>query len=1543
MLDVLKKMVAELSPEQRMTLARLLLPEKEPVAIIGMGCRFPGGANSPEAYWDLLQSGKDAIIPVPSDRWEQDAWYDPDPATPGKMTSFLGGFLQENIAEFDPVAFGITPREAASMDPQQRLLLEVSWEALDAAGIAREHLAGSKTGVFIAIYHRDYFTLQMSALDELDNFSIAGTAHSIAANRISYLLDLRGPSMAIDTACSSSLVALHLACQSLRTGESDLALAGGVSVMLTPDVTVGLSQMHVLAPDGRCKPFDARADGFVRGEGCGVLLLKRLSDAIRDHDPILALIRGSSLNQDGRSAGLTAPNSLSQQQVIAQALAHASLSPAQISYVETHGTGTSLGDPIEIEALAQALGTVGPPCLLGAVKSNIGHLEAAAGIAGCIKVILSMQHELIPANLHFERCNEHIHLQGTRLQIAQEATPWKRGDTPRFAGVSSFGFGGTNAHVVLEEAPVVRGMTPASSMEHYVLPISARTTAALRAAVAQYKEQIASWCKNDHSLYSICYTAGTRRSHYERRAAFVASTWEELAEQLAAFSQPPEAERHSRESSRGIVYVFSGQGAQWPGMGHELYTTEAVFRDTFQECDTIFRRYSGWSLIDTLMASPDSSRLDDTSIAQPMIFAIQVSLAALWRSWGIIPSAVVGHSIGEVAAAHQAGILDLETALQLVFYRGRIMHAVAGKGKMLSANIPLSQAEALLDRYKGRLSLAALNAPSMVTLAGDTALLEKIEQEMREKQIFARMMPVNYAFHSYQIAPLGDELQAALLQLHPQSARLPFFSTVFGRKIEPTEKLDEVYWKRNMCEPVLFQHAIMELHKAGYRTFLEVGAHPVLAPALRECVQEQGLILPSLRRGQPERRLLLQSLSTLYSCGYQPNWKALYQQPCLPVALPSYPWQRSYYWLPSGKKPAASAQPPLQKWLYEVCWQPYSVPSTPGKQQDWVLFTDSSGVGETVKHLLQASGQRCITVASTAHADADYVLESAEPSAYREILSAIMQQLTTRSLNILHLWSLDHSGEPPHFQHAQHSGCESVLLLVQALAHLELEHDTALWLVTKATQALDTRYFTPGLMQAPLWGLGRTLRHEFPSLRCMLVDLDLQPEQSALQTLTALLTEEQLTEDEFVLREQECYVSRLRPYSEMQRVSLSIKEQSAYLVAGGLGGLGLVIADWLVQQGARHLILVGRHAPGDDAQAVVQKLRKAGAEPLVLQADITNADDVRSILTTLEQKKLDLKGVIHAAAQLDDAIAVHTTPARLWKVMAPKIQGAWNLHLNTTQYALDFFILFSSVASLLGSAGQGSYAAANAFLDAFAHYRRAQGLPAIVINWGPWDTVGQVTKRENLETQLAERGLKSLKPAQGCAIISYLLGQAHTQVAAMHLDIPRFQTFYAYLSRSSLLADILPQKKTEADQSVRSQILALDASQQVQAIERELSSIIMAKTKLSSDDVTPQRTLLDLGLDSLTALDIQHTVQERLGVRVPLVSWLNNTGIGTLAIQIQQRLLEETATADTTAQQALSSPEQIDELLANIDSLSVEEMDAALNSLLQQKKGESYE
>ncbi len=910
----------------------------EPIAIIGMSCRFPGGVNSPEAFWQLLHDGVDAIAEVPLARWNIDDYYDRDPDAPGKLYTRDGGFIS-NIDRFDAPFFGISPREAHSLDPQQRLLLEVSWEAIERANIVPDQLFNSLTGVFIGIASNDYLN-QLATCEMPQAYWGTGNAASAATGRLSYILGLTGPNLAIETACSSSLVSVHLACQSLRQRECNMALAGGVNLLLSPELSIVFSKAKMLSPDGRCKTFDASANGYVRGEGCGIIVLKRLSDAVANQDNILAVIRGTAINQDGPSGGLTVPNGPSQVAVIRQALANGGVDAADVSYIEAHGTGTSLGDPIEVGAIGTVFGSnhsVEHPVIIGSAKTNIGHLEVAAGIAGLMKVVLQLQHQKIAPSLHFNQPNPYINWSDLPVEVSTQLTPWQRNGKSRLAGVSSFGFSGTNAHAILEEAPIqVRSekrCDPASAQDArecapresearsediaerpiHILTLSAKTEKALEDLVSSYQKHLEKY--PDLAVADVCYTANTGRKHFKHRLAVIASDQKELAEKLLYQKTGKEVvglscgEFDSGSASSKLAFLFTGQGSQYVDMGKQLYEQAPTFRKALDRCDQILQPYLEVPLLEVIHPkdAQKSSVLDQTGYTQPALFAIEYALAKLWESWGIKPNVVMGHSVGEYVAACVAEVFSLEDGLKLIAMRGRLMQQLPSGGEMVSVMASESQVTEAIGEYSSRVTIAAINGPENIVISGESEAIATICSKLEAMGVKTKHLQVSHAFHSPLMEPMLAEFEAAAQEVTYSQPRIPVISNVTGQKVS-SEMTTAKYWVNHVRQPVKFAQSMNTLNEQGYELFLEVGPKPILLGMGRQCLPEDvGEWLPSLRPGVEELQQILSSLGTLYVRGAKVDWSGFDKDYiCEKVALPTYPFQRQRYWIENSEKESAT-------------------------------------------------------------------------------------------------------------------------------------------------------------------------------------------------------------------------------------------------------------------------------------------------------------------------------------------------------------------------------------------------------------------------------------------------------------------------------------------------------------------------------------------------------------------------------------------------------------------------------------------------------------
>jgi acyl transferase domain-containing protein/surfactin synthase thioesterase subunit/acyl carrier protein len=892
----------------------------EPIAIVGMACRLPGGAASPAKLWELLLNRVDATGDVPLDRWDAEALYDPDPTAPGKAYVRRGAFL-ERIDGFDPQVFGISPREALGLDPQQRLLLEVTWEALENANIPTDSLNGTATGVWVGLCMDDYARRSITSgdLTLIDAYNSLGNTRSIAAGRIAYVLGLQGPAIQLDTACSSSLVAIHLAVQSLRAGECNLALVGGVNLMSSPETTIGLCKLNALSKDGRCKTFDASADGYGRGEGCGVVVLKRLSEARADGDPIAAVIRGTAINHDGRSNGLTAPNGAAQESVIRAALADAGVSPGQLGYVEVHGTGTLLGDPIEVLALGRVFGAAKSrthPLHLGSLKTNVGHLEGAAGVAGVIKAALCVAHGRIAPHLHFLQPNPRIPWSELAVRVATDVHDWSSAQGARIAGVSSFGISGTNAHIVLEEPPAGEPLEPAPTRTAELITLSAKTSSALRPQAAALAEHLQA--QPELGLADVAYSLIVGRATFDHRWACAAGSRSALIEALrgAARAESIMDGEAIVSSAPKVAFVFPGQGSQWLGMGRRLLEEETAFRDAIAACDAAIRAEAGWSILDELHASEGTSRLRRVEVVQPLLFAVQVALAAVWKAWGVKPYAVVGHSMGEVAAACVSGALSLSAGAAIICRRSALLGRISGQGEMALVELSMEEATHAIAGLETRISVAASNGQRSTVLSGSPPAIAEVLAKLEARAVFCRRIKVDVASHSPQVDPLLGDLLESLHDLAPQLAGVTMHSTVTGEPLTGTE-LTARYWADNLRLPVRFEQSIRWLISKGVTLFVEISPHPLLVTAMEDIRKEvgaPGTATGSLRREQPERLTLLESLGVLFKHGHALDAQSLFDERARAVTLPNYAWQREKYWLEppaATRRGAVSAQPLL--------------------------------------------------------------------------------------------------------------------------------------------------------------------------------------------------------------------------------------------------------------------------------------------------------------------------------------------------------------------------------------------------------------------------------------------------------------------------------------------------------------------------------------------------------------------------------------------------------------------------------------------------------
>jgi acyl transferase domain-containing protein/acyl carrier protein len=1698
---------------------------REPVAVIGIGCRYPGGANDPESFWRVLRDGIDAVCEIPRSRWRIEDYYNPDPDAPGAMTTRHGGFL-EDVDRFDAAFFRISAREAAGMDPQQRILLEVAWEALENAGVAVP--GPSSAAVFVGISNNDYLKLQLTRCgpESIDSYHASGSLMNVAAGRLAYVFGFQGPAMAVDSACSSSLTAVHLACRSLRGRECDMALACGVNLILSPELNINLSKARMMARDGRCKTFDAKADGYVRGEGCGVVVLQRLSDAIRDGNRVLAVIRGSAINNDGPGSGLTVPNGFAQQDVIRRALNDGGIDPSAISYVEAHGTGTPLGDPIEVRALAEALSPGRDetrPFAIGSVKTNFGHTEAAAGLAGLIKVILALQHEVLPAHLHFEKPNPEIGLDRMNAFVPVSNVPWPRAVRPRIAGISSFGFSGTNAHVVLEEAPALDPDEKDSSRPVHILALSARTNTALSRLIASYSQFLDS--NLSEPLADICYTANTGRVHLPFRFAAVAATHQELREKFDRASH----EQRSACVECKPVFLFTGQGSQYACMAQRLRDHFPVFRSSMDHCQELLRDELPRPLLEAIS---DDALIHQTIYTQPALFALEYSLADLWKSWGIEPRAVIGHSLGEYVATCVAGVFTLEEALRLVAARARLMQALPeNHGAMAAVSASEARVAQAIAPFRDRVSIGAVNGPGNVVVSGDKDAVHSVCGTLAAEGVACRPLTVSHAFHSPLMIPMLEDYEEVLRSVAFRPPSIAFVSNLTGDFMH--EEPDAQYWLRQIREPVRFADGISRLYAQQYRTWLEVGPQPTLTGMARQFVaDDECRWLPSLRRGADDLATIFQSLSQLYTAGASIDWTGI-DAGCgrRKISLPTYPFERERYWLEPRAIPTRRAEHPIlgsriptaaEEIIFEnqfsaatppllddhrihgtmvvpaSCYTSMALSAAlrclgPGPfvatdlvfpralilrddeirkvqlilkpngdssasfrlssacQDEWTLhaagtIANAARQNQTLAEPFETIASRCparvrgedfyseyrgigydlgprfqwmdtiwrrdseaVCLMKNPLAPTEAVLDSLHPGLIDSCLQLLCHGLPKGGvtgfvengevyipLSIGHLeyhrpastgmWCharvedaetndnqifkgrfalFDNSGRlvasatdvrlirarretlfrserptsndwlnqlvwipQPADSHATPAPGTWVILVDRGGVAMELaalmegraclrnaeelssqdhvidlrcldrdasavENSTrllrliqrgcrSLWVVTRNAR-LDPD-------QAAVWGLGRVASAEHPEFWRGLIDLDF--DTVAGESARLIFTEIGFSvgEDQVGFSRGVREVARMAPVSLRSRPDrLSLKASATYLITGAFGALGIDAAELLASRGAVTLVLLGRSAPAAEVRRRIQALENQGVRIVQAIVDVSDRSALSGFFDKMRHETPVLRGVIHAAGTLDDASLHEQTSERFARVFAPKADGAWNLHELTISEDLDFFVLFSSFASLMGLPGEGSYAAANAYLDALAHYRRTIGLPALAINWGPWADAGMAVRN-------GYRGADLIAPADGSRILEDLLASTETQVTVMPGLFTTWRKQHPRGETAPLLGAFKPAAAPVPDFDLAA-VFAQSASERDRLVEEAVASAISRTLSISAAKLAFDVPLSEYGLDSLSAFSAINRIKSEMKVSLPIQKLLGGASIRQIAQQIVQELLVNSLTS----------------------------------------------
>jgi phthiocerol/phenolphthiocerol synthesis type-I polyketide synthase B len=1420
----------------------------EPIAIIGLGCRLPGDIHGPDALWDFLAAGRSAIGTVPADRWPAFDDGSPEAATALANTTRWGSFLSD-IAGFDAEYFGITPREADHIDPQQRLLLEVTVEALDHAGIPAETLRRTLTGVFAGASVSEYGYLAARDLGGIDAWTGTGGALSIIANRLSYFLDLRGPSLTVDTACSSSLVAVHLACQSLRTGQTELAIAAGVNLLLSPVVTASLDAAGALSPTGACHAFDAAADGFVRGEGCGVAVLKRLSDALRDGDRVLAVVRGSAVNQDGRSNGLMAPNPAAQVAVLRAACADADVKPAEVDYVEAHGTGTLLGDPIE----ARALGTVygrgrkpDAPLLAGAVKTNLGHLESAAGIVGLIKATLAVHRGTIPANQNYEKPNPHIPFDELRLKVVDESTAWPSTGRPRRAGVSSFGFGGTNAHVVLEQGPA-QGASPATSAPGVPAVTTLVVTGKNTERIVESAGRLADWMAGAGALVplaDIAHTLDYHRSHQATFATVCAADRAEAVAGLRALAAGQSATGviapHQGPCSPGTVFVYSGQGSQWPGMARQLLADEPAFATAIAELEPDFVAQLGFSLHDVLA---NGEPVDGSVRVQAVLVGMQLALTALWRSYGVEPDAVIGHSMGEVSAAVVAGALTAAEGLKVIAKRSQLMSELADKGAVALLELAAPAAEALIADYPG-VTVTVYSSPRQTVVAGPTDAVEAVIAAARERNTFARRVNMEVASHHAMMDPILPELRAALAGLTPRASDIPVFTTV--ENADPATLFDAEHWIANVRNPVRFSQAVAAAAEENC-TFIEISPHPVLTKSISETLDAHD-------NGSAAGAAHHHSLGTLTrdthdTVAFHTNLNATYtdrppRSEHLPEphpAIPTTAWHHTRHWvdiapaLPANgfgatrrRRPLAGESSPIpQDWLYEPAWPVSPIPASDSAvTESWLVVGDAELAAE-----LGGLGRAAL-------AEADNVLFA--PSA------------VGNAIDVASAYDL--------FNEAKG--------LVEELLSMPLP--PRLFIVTRNAQPInDGDRANPA--HAVLWGLGRTLALETPEIWGRIIDVD--ESMPAVLTARRVLAEAQAArtgtdgEDQVVYRGGARHVPRLRR-TPVPAPGGALGSDTSHLVIGATGHIGPHLIQQLADMGARTIVAVSRN-PGRRLADLGRRLSTTGTTLVEVAADATDTTAMAALFDRFGTELPALEGIYLAAFAGGPVALADMSEADVATMFGPKLDALGVLHDLSLRTTVRHFVLFSSISGLLGSRWLAHYTATSTFLDTFAQARRNMGLPATAVNWGLWKSLAEQQSQTSQVT--SDSGLEPMSDEVAIRALSLVVGP-DAPVRSVVVDADWSLLAAAYRTRGALrIVDDVLVLESDADQVVvesefRKALRECASERRRDMLAAHISGLATSVLGLPPTEILdPAAGFFQLGMDSLMSVTLSRSLSGDLG------------------------------------------------------------------------------
>ncbi len=1476
--------------------ARLSNAEGDEIAVVAVSCKLPYKNDSTSKFWESIAQGKDLVTKIPKDRWNTEKYYHPDENRKNTYYTEYAGIYEGDLKQFDATFFNISPAEVKYMDPQQRLLLELSFETFENANIPLEAIKKDEIGVFIGMASYDNAIRLHKSDANISAYSGVGNALSGGAGRIAHFLGLGGPAITMDTACSSSLVALHQACKSIQRKECTTALVGGANILLSPEVMVNFSQANMLSKDGKCKTFDDSANGYVRGEGVGMIMIKSLAQAKKDNNSIIAIVKGSAINHDGRAAGITVPNGKAQEIVLKKALKDAKLTADQVNYIECHGTGTPLGDPIEFQAISEVYGhehSLENKLHLGSLKTNIGHLEAAAGIAGLVKLLLCLQNKTLVPHLHFKKPSSYISWDKfPQMEVVQERKDWPlvSGQEKRRAGISSFGFTGTNAHVILEEYVETESKPLEVFHESNVLTLSAKSTTSLENLCNLYEEYLKDTSDN---MANIAFTSNIGRTHFPYRLSFVGSNKEDIIRKLAKNS----VERPALNDPK-IAFLFTGQGSQYFNMGKDLYDTNSFFREKIIQCDQLFRKeLNNTSIIDILYTTENQELIHQTQYTQCALFTIEFALASLWKHWGIKPKVYVGHSIGELVAACCAGVFSLEDGVKLIAKRGQLMASAKGHGVMYSIAMKSDSLEPYIDAVEN-VSIAVVNTASQCVLSGDKENVENVLEKL-PKDTAVKQLTVSHAFHSPLMEDAKNELYKLLQSMSLQIPDTPIISNLNG-EILLKEMATPEYWANQVVATVRFDACAKKIAELEVDACLEIGPKPILSALVSNTLKESMVCIPSLRNARNTMDSMAKAVGSIYELGGAIKWKKFHQDSTIEmVSLPNYPFQRKYYWLENGNddtldrrsdRETVSADSTAEEAntvdLYIEDWilKDRHATSEKSESHQWILVDFKAQQENPFRTYLQQKEEQGIL---------NLALESWSENEVSESFKNISADFHV----------VVNPGSTEDYVSDMNRYGYQFVALFQLLEKLQKSHKMiSLTVLGTANSEIQVK---ENPIQNGLATLSKVIENEMFSIKVKRVFVDQSHRDSLMEEVEREILHTQKTSTVW-LSEKTRKVLRLKslisePESKNEALFSSDK---SYLITGGTGALGTKLIDWMLDNGASNLVVVTRQKNHSN------KNIKESIE--MVQADIANPNDVDQLISRFGIDFKPLGGVFHLAGVLSDASVLTFTEDQFNSVLSPKVNGTWNLHQATKKLTLDYFVQFSSISSVIGAIGLGNYAYANSFLDSISEMRKSENLPCLNVNWGPWDGGGMA---EDLDD--SKIIINKIPIAEGFETLGKLMrltqNGSYTVTILNHellreIEVP--------------LLDLLQDKESSTENSSTEDVQVVLTEVTIENVKQIIADVL----EITPEELDTTIPIISYGFDSLLALKAKNVIHKKFGVNLEASAFMENPSINDL----KDAIIKSKETIEVKEEEVIIDKEIS---LNNIDELTEDEIDKLLKSL----------